>query len=78
MQACAENVSKDTTKSKAAPKEQTKTKASDKHHHDSHQAANPDDMFRIERNFDAQLSTVNLFIEQDSFFNVPLHLDVNF
>ena len=76
--ACPENASKDASKAKEAPKKQNKTKASSKAIPDLPEPVEPDDMFRIEKNFDVQLSTVNLFIEQDSFFNVPLHLDVNY
>ena len=76
--ACPDNPSKDVTKSKATPKKQNKTKAAPKVNPDPPKPEEPDDMFRIEKHFDAQLSTLNLFIKQDSFFNVPLHLDVNF
>ena len=42
------------------------------------QDVSPEELFKIEKTFDGLLSTIVLFIEQDSFFNAPMNLDVIF
>ena len=37
-----------------------------------------DPFFHIDKHFDSYLSTIVLFLEQEPFFNVAMHLDVNF
>ena len=36
------------------------------------------DMFLVKKNFECLLSTINLFIDQDSNFNALMNLNVNF
>ena len=37
-----------------------------------------DEKFSVEKNFESLLSTIILFLEQDTFLNAPMNLDVNF